>query len=238
MHQRFYLTTISRDGDTVTIHDHDTIHQITNVLRLKKHDTFSVFSNNEEYKLILKDISQEHITATILETVDTQREPSRSVTLYQSLLKKDNFELILQKCTELGVNAFHPIVCSNTISREISANKAERYNRIIREATEQCGGKNPPTLEPLVSLEDALKDLHDVKSTNILAWEGEKERSLVDAMKADTGDFRIFIGPEGGFTAHEVQLAKDAGITCVSLGNRILRAETAAVAATSILLLS
>ena len=128
---RFYLNSINPQKDILVISDQSTIHQIISVLRLKKNDVFIIFSAQAEYEVVLKDISENQLIVTILDKRESVREPAKKLILYQSLLKKDKFEWILQKGVELGVHTFVPIISDNSIVREISANKLSRYQKII-----------------------------------------------------------------------------------------------------------
>jgi 16S rRNA (uracil1498-N3)-methyltransferase len=237
MLSRFYLNQISPVGDIISINDHDVIHQLTDVLRLKKNDVFIVFSNQIEYEVILKEITKETAKTTILETRTPSREPHKKVILYQSLLKSDKFEWILQKGVELGVSAFVPIISDNCVVREISKNKLERYHKIIAESLEQCGGLRPAELLPVVPLPEALRQIKNATGQKLLAWENNLSNPLAQTLDKSTDAYHIFIGPEGGFSESEVKSAEKNSVIIVSLGNRILRAETAAVAACALALL-
>lgn len=238
MPPRFYLPSINPQNDTLIISDKNIIQQITKVLRLKKNDVFVVFSPQTEYEVVLKDVLENHLMATILEKRVSKREPAKKLFLYQSLLKKDKFEWILQKGVELGVYTFIPIITDNSIVREISENKLKRYKKIIKEATEQCGGQHLAELKTAIPLDQAIEMVKNKKGQKILAWEGEDKKPLSQIINKDTDELHLFIGPEGGFSPSEVELAKQSGLTLVSLGKRILRAETAAIAACSLILLS
>jgi len=238
MSPRFYLPSINPQNDTLIISDKNIIHQITKVLRLKKNDVLVVFSPQTEYEVVLKNVSENHLMATILEKRASKREPAKKLILYQSLLKKDKFEWILQKGVELGVYAFIPIITDNSIVRKISDNKLERYQKIIKEATEQCGGQHLAELKTTISFNQTIEMIKNEKGQKILAWEGEDKKLLSQIINKNADELHLFIGPEGGFSPSEVELAKQSSFTLVSLGKRILRAETAAIAACSLILLS
>ncbi len=156
-------------------------------------------------------------------------------------LKQDKFEWVLQKATELGVARIVPVVCGRSVVRPATAlvDKRARWLAIVREATEQCGRTRPPILA------DAI-DAHAVSlpagGHGFLAWEeagdtapslGEAVSAVVDAVAAGQ-PLALLVGPEGGLTADEVQRFTADGWQTVSLGKRILRAETAALAAVAI----
>ncbi|MFA5134233.1 MAG: RsmE family RNA methyltransferase [Patescibacteria group bacterium] len=237
MHPRFYLTTIQQTGSAVTINDAQTVHQIVTVLRLGKHDRITVFSAEKEIELAIESIGKRSITASVLQEHRANREPTVALTLYVSLLKKDTFEFVLQKGVELGVWAFVPIITDRSVVRAVSHNKLLRYRTIIKEATEQCGGRQIAGLGEPVPFTRALHDLEQKQGAKLIAWEGENRQQLVDAAGPPAKEFHLFIGPEGGFSANEVSQAQAAGCSCVSLGKRILRAETAAIAGAALILL-
>jgi 16S rRNA (uracil1498-N3)-methyltransferase len=238
MPHRFFLPSIFVENETVVIQDKKTICQISKVLRLKKNDVFIIFSNVLEYELIIKEINPRQIVTAVLDTRKPSREPKKRIILYQSLLKKDKFEWILQKGTELGISAFVPIISGNSVVREISPHKLQRYLNIIKEATEQCGGQKPAELKEPVTFENAIQTAAERSSQKIIAWEGESNNKLSEKIDKQAKEYHLFIGPEGGFSPQEIEIAKTNNFIVVSLGQRILRAETAAIAATSIILLS
>ena len=158
--------------------------------------------------------------------------------MYQAALKTDKFEWALQKGTELGVSRFVPIVTRRTIPRDTgaSANRQDRWHRIIREAAEQSGRSKLPELSPPTGLEEALRS---APQPAVMAWEREDSFSLDAALDRlrdlarSRASISTFVGPEGGFDPDEVDLAVSCGVSTVSLGRRVLRAETAAIALVS-----
>jgi 16S rRNA (uracil1498-N3)-methyltransferase len=152
------------------------------------------------------------------------------------MLKADRFELVLQKGTELGASAFVPTVCARSVARpgdgSRRSSRLKRWQRIVVEAAEQSGRGRRPELREPVPFGEACNDVH---GSALIPWEGETRAGLKAALgrlRADGGaltSLGIFIGPEGGFTEQEVDQAKAAGVVSVSLGRRILRAETAGV---------
>jgi 16S rRNA (uracil1498-N3)-methyltransferase len=164
------------------------------------------------------------------------------IVLCQGLLKSARFEWLLEKATELGVATFAPIVCHRSMSGLEGAGSAkiQRWQRIIQEATEQCGRARLPELQPIRSLIHALNDI-PAGALAVMPWEEARETSLRKALRTlhpkecqdmpATMTVVLFIGPEGGLTADEVMLAQRYEVQVVTLGQRILRAETAALAA-------
>ncbi len=191
----------------------------------------------------------------LLERRTARSEPALRIILCQGLLKSARFEWILEKCTELGVSVFSPIICRRSMAglEDTGSSKIQRWLRIIQEAAEQCGRSRLPELLPIRSLVDALKDIIP-GALAIMPWEEEHTLSLHDALQSFTLSYGnvgatlavarsmepntlqtpstivLFIGPEGGLMAEEVALAQKHGVQVVTLGTRILRTETAAIA--------
>lgn len=151
------------------------------------------------------------------------------VTLIQALIRREKFELILQKATELGVDRIVPLILErNVVKWENEPDKMVRYRSILREAAEQCHRlKVPEIVEPIY-----LKNIATYKSEqNFVAYEVENHDHQLKKRLEMTGSISIVIGPEGGISPKEIELLKNQGFESVSLGNRIFRAETAAMVA-------
>jgi 16S rRNA (uracil1498-N3)-methyltransferase len=235
--QRFFIPKDWIQQDTVTITGAP-LRQIGYVLRLKPTDRIIVLDNSGwEFEVEIERITKEQALGKVITKEPGQGEPRVKITLYQALLKSDKFELVLQKGVELGVSSFVPLISERCISRKESAAKIERWGKIIQEAAEQSERVVMPVLHPLISFEGACRS---VKSPALMLWEEEKSESLKQTLqnppfKNATG-ISLFIGPEGGFPESEKELARQNGIAVASLGKRILRAETAGLAAVSAIL--
>lgn len=221
----------------------DLAHQVRDVLHLQVNEQLILLDNSgDETLAAVTHISKAAVIVRLLERRAGKRESPVHIILCQGLLKSARFEWILEKGTELGVAAFSPILTRRSMAglEEIGASKVQRWRRIIQEAAEQCGRARLPELLPVRPLIHALNDIPP-GSLSLMPWEEEHALSLRDALIA----FRshplqpsdqpltviLFIGPEGGLMAEEVALAQRHGAQAVSLGPRILRAETAALAA-------
>ena len=164
-------------------------------------------------------------------------EPRTHITLYQAVLKGERFAWALQKGTEVGVAAFVPLITERSIIDDLQAVDAKRgrWQRIIQEAAEQCGRGRVPPLLPGQLLRQALKRPGWPGALRMIPWEGEHGASLASVLAKCNlnGDTRIevFVGPEGGFTDAEIDWARRHDVQPVTLGPRILRAETAGLAA-------
>lgn len=254
MTHRFFLPPTCFDGEKVTIQG-TLVHQIRDVLRLNPGDTIVVLDDSGwEYNLQLTAVDQQQATGEIRSKTLSHTEPRAKITLYQSLLKGDKFEWVLQKGTELGVVEFVPMVCDRCVIGsvdDVSKIKIERWQRIVLEAAEQSRRARLPRLRMPLLFSQACERARRAELA-LLLWEGERTRSLRSMLTASSTvpvtvrgkpspvrkpfSISLFIGPEGGLTPREVDQALRYGITPVSLGPRILRAETAALAAATTIL--
>ena len=263
---RFFIPSEWIDQDRVVIKGRQ-VHQLRDVLRLMGGDRIAVLDNTGlEYEVELERVDRGHASG-VVRGVSSVAEPRTGVTVYQALLKGSKFEFIIQKCTELGVAGFVPMLCERCAVQEIngvSGSKLERWRRIIVEAAEQSGRGKLPVLEPVAPFEQACQS---AVGLSLLPWEEEKTLGLRAALQGeinrqvsrgaalqrkgaptegirangidllpeqeDSLSVNLFIGPEGGFTHSEVELARGCGIVPVTLGSRVLRAETAGLVAAS-----
>jgi 16S rRNA (uracil1498-N3)-methyltransferase len=228
---RFFLSPNSFDDKTV-IFPPDISLQISKVLRLRIDDTVVVLDGTlDEYEVRLTSVDRNNVKGEVIAVNKNDSEPSREVVLYQALLPKDKFELVLQKGTEVGVSAFVPLETKRSVVQsDYVVNKKERWQKIIQEASEQSErGLVPPLEDPLKfaqALDEAIQ-----KGVVVLAWEREGGVDFNNVLQQlqEATPVSIFIGPEGGFEEGEVALAKEKGVLLVNFGKRILRSETAGI---------
>jgi len=222
------------EGDTVTI-DGSTAHHILHVLRKTTGDNVTLCdSAGTDYTATINATKKAQITFALVDARPCKTEPSTHIVLYQSLPKGDKMELIIQKCVELGVYKVVPVMASNCVARiKDSVKKAERYQAIAESAAGQSMRGIVPLVSPPMTLEEAAKQM-DTGGQTLVAHEQEQCLSLVDAL-TPAKTINIWIGPEGGFTTQEISTLKAHGATPVSLGPRILRTETAAIASVSLI---
>lgn len=254
---RFFIPPEWVDGERVTIRD-SLVHQIRNVLRLGRGDIICVLNNSGwEHEVEIDEVSREQVIGAVKSKSLSRGEPGMRLIIYQGMLKGDKFELVLQKGTELGVAGFAPVLCQHSVAavNNTSRSKFGRWQRVIREAAEQSRRGRLPLLFPPQPFEEACRE---ASGFSLLAWEGEEKRGLRAALldllaksqeqgaalksraspkpEQDHPQVNLFVGPEGGFAEHEVEFARSQGITPVSLGQRLLRAETASIAAAATIL--
>jgi 16S rRNA (uracil1498-N3)-methyltransferase len=220
----------------------DLSHRLRHVLRLRPGDHVVLLDGRGgEWEVALDDTSNASIRATVLSRREGTAEPKVRVVLYQSIVKGDRFDWLLEKGTEIGVAGFVPLLSSRGVVRpnQERSERRGRWLRIITEAAEQCGRSRLPDLAPVMRLDEALSTAEGLR---LFPWEREKETSLRQALRETSSEGKapaavsIFIGPEGGFTQEEADAAVAAGARCVSLGPRILRSETAGIVAAAAVL--
>jgi 16S rRNA (uracil1498-N3)-methyltransferase len=238
---RFFVTQECLRGQQVVFADRQA-HQIRSVLRMKPGDHVIVLDNTGcEYTVILTKVSKLGVVGEVVSKQQSQAEPSTQITLYQSLLTRDKFELVLQQCTEVGVSNFVPIVTQRSIIRrpdEITTRKLSRWRSIITEAAEQSGRGKIPQLKSPVNFADCLSRLGAFDRCLIGSPEaaGSNIREILRIGSVKPIAIALFIGPEGGFSDGEIAVAVSKGATAINLGKRILRTETAAVVASAVIL--
>lgn len=233
---RFFVEPGTLDGESAEL-DRHLSHRLRHVLRLRRGDrVVLVDGRGGEYEVALEDVSSPTVRIRILSRYDRAPEPRARVVLYQSIIKGDRFDWVLEKGTEIGVAKFVPLVSDRGVVRPRSGRveRTERWRRIVTEAAEQSGRSHLPEVAAPLSLGDALESAEGLR---LLPWESERQTTLRQALKQAVGKSKtaplvsIFIGPEGGFTREEVDRAVDLGVRTVSLGPRILRSETAGIVA-------
>lgn len=234
-HRRFFVDPAIIDGETASIVG-DVAHQMGNVLRLKPGDHVVLLDGSgREHEAEITGFSKDEVKARIIGATDCLAEPGLQLTLAVCLPKGDKLELIVQKCTELGISGMIALDSERSVARLDSAKAAERlarWRRIALEAAEQAGRAKAPDIEGVMPFGDMVKDIHRYGLT-LLAWEDEQQTSLREALAGHRAaeSIALIVGPEGGLSAREVDAAREAGARCVSLGCRTLRCETAAIAA-------
>lgn len=218
-------------------------HYVRRVLRMLPGERFSaVLPGGAERIATIVDVSGGQLHASLGEEVGRNADPAADVRLYPALVKAAKLELTIQKCTELGVSAVTPVVCRRSVARPAPGQadrKLERWRRIAVEAARQCGRTAPPTVDTPVDLSAAIREAADAGGMCLVMSSQAAEPAALGAFVATqdaAGPVSILVGPEGGLAPEEVQEARAAGFREVSLGQRTLRAETAAIVACALVL--
>lgn len=200
-------------------------------LRIRVGDYITVFDGQgHDYACKVKEIKKDKTLLELLDTSENVGEAKISVTLYLSVIKQDRFELAVQKATELGVTKIVPVYSMFT-QRNVSLNY-DRLNKIAISACEQCGRSRLPIIEQALDFDELL--LRTKNTYMIFPWEREMHGNIQSAIDKSKTDISVFVGPEGGITEEEKNKLTDAGAKSVTLGARILRAETAAISSLSV----
>jgi 16S rRNA (uracil1498-N3)-methyltransferase len=219
----------------------DLAHQVRDVLRLNLGERLILLDNQgNEILAAVESSSRAGVIVQLLERHVGKAAAPMRIILCQGLMKAARFEWILEKGTELGVAAFAPVLCQRSTAglQDPGTARIQRWQRIIQEASEQCGRCLIPELQPIRPLSQALGGI-PTGSLAIMPWEEAEGQSLRDVLAGVRmrvagvvipQTILLFIGPEGGLTSEEVALARRQGVQIVTLGARILRAETAALA--------
>lgn len=235
--QKLFVENIN---DEKIILDGESARHIAKSLRMRVGDVICVTDGGgDDYGCQIDEIAKDEVVLKVCYKQACESEPSCRVTIYQGVPKSSKMEDIIQKCVELGVCKIVPTLTKRCVSRpddKAAGKKNQRYQKIALEAAQQSGRGIVPKIENMKTLRQAIaEDESDVK---IVFYEGGGEK-LADIVKPDTESVSVFIGPEGGFEQEEVEQIEASGGVRATLGKRILRTQTAPVAAlTAIMLLT
>ncbi|MDQ5930746.1 MAG: rRNA (uracil1498-N3)-methyltransferase, partial [Bacteroidota bacterium] len=218
------LTEYKKSHGEVILTEADVIHQITSVLKMKTGEQcIIVGENNEDILCIIKDIRKDEIKCAIEEVIENTNDSVKDVTLYMAILKKENFELVVQKASEIGITKIVPMITTRTVKTGLNF---DRINKIAREASELSGRSTVTEITEITTFPDALQN--DTNSNKILFDITGKQ---VESQKLKVESLSIYIGPEGGFTDQEIDEAKEHNLNIYNLGKLTLRGETAGIIA-------
>ena len=212
-----------------------TSRQILRVLRLRPGDHVGALDGTGCESIVrLTEVGTE-VRGIVERRGSNRAEPAARLALYQALVKGPKLETILQKCTELGVSRFIPVASARSIPGDLNPGRVERFGRIVREAAEQSQRGRVPAIEPQMTFADALERAA-AEGPTVFLWEGEEIVRVRDLALSPGSAVSLFVGPEGGFAPDEAEAARAAGARVATLGPRILRAETAAIAGSALVL--
>ena len=235
---RFYVPTPKIEKGMFRVEGNEAKH-IRRVLRLKAGDEIIVFDGSgKEYEGTIVEERPFSVVIRIQNIFSSKRESHLEITLAQSLLKGEKMDYLIQKTTELGVKEIVPFFSSRSVpllEKSGRLKRHHRWERIAIEASKQCGRGVVPKIDPLQGYSEMLKSVSP-DPLRLILWEREKT-NLKEVLGKSIGMKEIFfiIGPEGGFSQEEIEEANKAGFLRVTLGRRILRAETASLCLLSIL---
>lgn len=211
--------------------------QMRKVLRLREGDRVIALDGlGNEYVVRLKSVADDAAHGIAEARRRNEAEPRTTLSLYMGTLKAVKLELVLQKCTEIGVSRFVPVITARSVATEPSSSRQRRFQTIVREASEQSRRGLVPTVCAQLPFSEALQEA-SADGPIIFLWEEQEGPHLGMMIGAIHGPrVSLFVGPEGGFTPDEAERALKAHATMATLGRRILRAETAAIVGSALLL--
>lgn len=229
---RFYISkTIPEEEFDIT--DKELIHQWKTVFRYNVGSQVIIFNGDGfDYLVMITSIRNLGATVEIIKKMKVKNKPKLNIYLCAGVIKKDNFEFVVQKATELGVCAIVPVLCERSEKKNINM---ERLLKIAKEASEQSGRGDVPLIHEIVELEDLLKSDFLPHNKAVLHLEGEYIGDYLS--RNQTKDLAFFVGTEGGWSEREIKVFAENNVMSVCLGPQVLRAETASIAVSSLLLL-
>ena len=256
---RFFVPPSALETQPITLTG-DQAHQVRRVLRMRLGDRATLLDGRGwACEGILVAVGETDVKFQAVRRWAVEGESATHITLYQAVLKGERFGWALQKGVEVGVGAFVPLICERNVVDDMASveSKRERWERIIQEAAEQCGRGRLPELRPAQLFAQAVQaplsparaaarevggeaDSEAGGAIRLILWEEERAARLRETLAGCNfgpgAGIQLYVGPEGGFTEAEVALARSYGVRSVSLGPRILRAETAGIVAAALVL--
>lgn len=235
---RFYTPKEFFKGNLIRIEGKEA-HHILRVMRLKKSDKVVTFDGEgKDYSGFIKDIGPKSLVVEITKMVPHVHTNKARMTLLQSIPKKEKMDYIVEKAVELGVSSIIPVLTGRTVPDWDDAKKArrlERWRKIAIESSKQCGNPDVPEIPGVKDFAEAVSSIdgYGLKLIAALSDEAIRLKEALSGFKG--GRIAVFIGPEGDFTASELETAMEAGFTLVDLGQNVLKSDTAGLFVLSIL---
>lgn len=239
---QFFVDDAQIGKEFITIIGSDVNH-IKNVLRMKPGEKIRVSNQKgQDYFCSIIELGNDFVQADILDSEAANTELSSKIYLFQALPKGDRMETVIQKAVELGVHEIIPVAmkyCVVKLDAKKAENKRKRWQAIAESAAKQSKRSLIPVVHEVMSFKEALSYAKECK-VNLVPYENERgmeatKEAVLELKKDDT--ISVMIGPEGGFSEEEIELVKEENMKIISLGKRILRTDTAAIATLSMLML-
>ena len=229
--QRYFV-----DNNDFKLNKND-IHHIRTVMRMNVGDLIEVVYNKKLHICEITELTKDNVLIKVVEEKDDNNELSKHITIAFSITKEDKIDLILQKCTELGIKEFIPIEmsrCNIKIGSNKIEKKLDRWNTICKEASEQSKRNIIPKVNKIHKLKDLINLDYDLK---IVCSVNQDVRNIKNVLHNNTKCDKIIfvIGPEGGISSEEEKFLEDNNFIRTSLGKRVLRTETAPIMVASVL---
>lgn len=239
---QFFVDDAQIGKEFITITGSDVNH-IRNVLRMKPGEKIRVSNQKgQDYLCSISEFSDDFVQADILDSEAANTELSAKIYLFQALPKGDRMETVIQKAVELGVHEIIPVsmkYCVVKLDAKKAENKRKRWQAIAESAAKQSKRSLIPVVREVMNFDEAVAYAKSFK-VNLVPYENERgmavTRKVIEALKPDD-TISVMIGPEGGFSAEEIEKVKQENMKIISLGKRILRTDTAAISTLSMLML-
>jgi 16S rRNA (uracil1498-N3)-methyltransferase len=233
--RRFFVEEIKRTADGFCVISGSEARHILKVLRMGKGDEFVLMERlGGRYEAVIESVEVSTVRVRLVKPLQGPPLPDFEITLCQALLKSGPMDYLIEKTSELGVTHIRPFASERTVVKidsDGSSNKLRRWREIAVSAAKQADRLAPAEIFQPISFMDIVRQFQYVDCLKVILWEREESKDLKEVFRASAPGSRFagMVGPEGGFSASEVSTAKEAGFIPVSLGKRILRAETAAI---------
>jgi 16S rRNA (uracil1498-N3)-methyltransferase len=208
-------------------------HHLATVRRCQPGSTLQLFDGTgKTYVGTVKTVSHNELSGTVVLEKETPG-PKADIRLYNAVPKGDRFDWLVEKAAELGVTALIPIITERSVVKDISSAKVDRWNRLSLAASQQSGRRDIMQVSAPTPFDAAVGSVIS-PAVGVIPWEGEEARTLreIPSLSQAGTAVSIFIGPEGGFSSQEIGRAVNSAIIPVTLGQNILRVETAGILAT------
>lgn len=223
--RRFFVDKI--DNQKLVVSGDQFLH-MTKVLRMKEGDSFlAICGDSKEYECIIAEISSGRAICEVVSERQVSTDAEANVAVFQACVKGDKFDLIIQKLSELGIKRLVPFDSDFSIAK-CQADKTPRYNKIATEACKQCRRTVPMEVSAPMKFSAMLEEIQKYDMV-VFCNEHETSRPLRTLFEGFCGSVAIIVGSEGGFSPNEIEKLQNAGVKSITLGKRILRAETAAI---------
>ena len=239
--RRFFVDRIQAVGGTMIIRGAEARH-ICSVLRMGRGDRLILMDEmGRRCRAQIQSIGRREVEVVLEEALEPPAPSPVDITLCQAVLKSPAMDDVVRKASELGVNRIIPFTSRRTVVQigpQRASVRLEHWQTIARDAAKQSDRRTPAEISSITSLEDMLGGLEDALASKLVLWEQEQTQDLKGLLRSDPpagGRCIGIVGPEGGFSEEEIRIVRNAGFLPVSMGNRILRAGTAALALVGII---
>ena len=238
--RRFFVQEIAVEANSCTITGSEARH-ITKALRLGRGDRIILLDGQGiRFQAIIESVAPQRVKVKLEKPLPKPPDSPVEINLYQALLKTRAMDLVIEKTSELGVYSIHPFASQRTVVRldsQKARDRVRRWQEISHSATKQSDRRKPAEIGTLISFPDLTTKYRQKSALKIIFWEDEEAKDLKSLLRESFPMTEVvgIVGPEGGFTREEIRMAREAGFTSVSLGQRVLRAETAAITMTAII---